>query len=245
LRTGSRPFDFENFRARIYEPFVEQFIGEIKEAFQQMEFWHKFGIFDPRKLPSSTEELEMYGNEELKPLLLNYGESKEDTFKGKRNTQDPDINILKADDEWLGFKELMFKKKEAHQNKLTIRITSAIHNKKNQEEIKKLQTERESYTPKLLWEELTSDPCANQLYPSMMFLLKMLLLFPVSVACCERLFSKLKLVKTRLRNQLSQIHLDQLLRIGTESPDDDFSDDTYDHFVEELKRKNPKMSMEL
>ena len=65
---------------------------------------------------------------------------------------------------------------------------------------------------------------------------------PLSVACVERLFSKMKLIKTRLRNQLGQTTLDSLLRISTESPDA-FQDDEFEFFANELKRLNPNMRM--
>ena len=77
-----------------------------------------------------------------------------------------------------------------------------------------------------------------------MKLLELSILFPLSVACVERLFSKMKLIKTRLRNQLSQVSLESLLRISTEAPDN-FADEEYDFFVDELKRLNPKMRTDL
>ena len=36
-------------------------------------------------------------------------------------------------------------------------------------------------------------------------------------------------------------HLDQLLRIATESPKEGFSDDIYEKFVNEIKKRNPKL----
>ena len=77
-------------------------------------------------------------------------------------------------------------------------------------------------------------------YPSCMLLLELLFLFPLSVACVERVFSKMKLIKTRLRNKLLQVSLDPLIRISTEAPYE-FSDTEYEFSVDELKRLNPKM----
>ena len=56
-------------------------------------------------------------------------------------------------------------------------------------------------------------------------------MFPLSVACVERLFYKMKLIKTRLRNQLGETTLDNLLRISTESPTG-YDDDEYEYFVD-------------
>ena len=54
----------------------------------------------------------------------------------------------------------------------------------------------------------------------------------------------MRLLKTRLRNNLSQSTLKNLLFIATEAPKD-FHDDHYEHFVNELKRLNPKMRIKL
>ena len=66
----------------------------------------------------------------------------------------------------------------------------------------------------------------------------------VSVLCDKRLFSRMKLVKTRLQNQLSQVSLESLLRISKESPCN-FPDDTYEFFVDELNQLNPDIKINL
>ena len=47
----------------------------------------------------------------------------------------------------------------------------------------------------------------------------------------------MKLAKTRLRNQLSQVNLENLLFIATETPKTGFTDSDNDFFVDELRRK--------
>ena len=47
----------------------------------------------------------------------------------------------------------------------------------------------------------------------------MLLALPVGTATVERLFSEMKLVKTRLRNRLSDSNLSRLMRIAIEGPE--------------------------
>ena len=54
----------------------------------------------------------------------------------------------------------------------------------------------------------------------------------------------MKLIKTSLRNNLSQSTLENLLFIATEAPKD-FHNDHYENFVNELKRLNPKMRIKL
>ena len=84
----------------------------------------------------------------------------------------------------------------------------------------------------------------HALYPGCMHLLKLLLMFPLSVACVERLISKMKLMKTRLRNQLGETTLDRLLRISAGTPTG-FDDDKCKYYVDELKRLNPQIRIKL
>ena len=116
--------------------------------------------------------------------------------------------------------------------------------KKSKENKESLRLSRSQYTPSKLWSDLNVDYVCKSLYPSCMLLLELSLLFPLSVACVERVFSKMKLIKTRLRNKLSQVSLDSLIRISTEGPDE-FTDNEYEFFVDELKRLNPKMRIDL
>ena len=90
-----------------------------------------------------------------------------------------------------------------------------------------------------------ADTIFQELYPNCYKLLYLLMVFPISVACVERFFSTLKLVKTSLKNQLSKTTLGSLLRISTESPKKEFSDSQYKYFVNQLKKNNPKMNMNL
>ena len=239
-------FDWSTFESKIFFPFVDEFILEIQEAFKQLEFWVKFSIFDPRNLPDTKVQLASYGNNELESLISHYGNSKSDTFKGVTVTQEPDIAPAAALAEWDGFKLLMFLKRQSHEELIDTKI-AAVKNpgKEGKDEVESLYKMRKKFTPQLLWELFAKDSTTEALYPSMMFLFYMLLIFPVSAACVERLFSKMKLIKTRLRNQLSQVRLDQLLRIATETPKDGYSDDVYEQFAHELKRRYPKMKIDL
>ena len=66
-------------------------------------------------------------------------------------------------------------------------------------------------------------------------------MFPLSVACVESWFSKIKLIKTRLRNQLAQTNLNNLLGILTEAPIN-FQDDMNTLLI---KSQNPSMRTKL
>ena len=84
--------------------------------------------------------------------------------------------------------------------------------------------------PSKLWADLSVNYVCTSLYPSCMPLLELLLLFPLSVASVERVLSKMKLIKTRLRNKLPQVSLDSLIRISTEAPDE-FSNTKYEFLM--------------
>lgn len=57
------------------------------------------------------------------------------------------------------------------------------------------------------------------LFPNMVILLELAIICPISNATVERLFTFLKLVKTKLRNQIGDETLDKVLRIKTEAPE--------------------------
>ena len=95
-----------------FYPFVDAFIEEINEAFEQLQFWVNFIIFDPRKLPKAKEELKIYGNKKLSELLSYYAVSKTDVFKANRTSIVPDIDFDKVKSELSSFKDLMFQKRE-------------------------------------------------------------------------------------------------------------------------------------
>ena len=106
-----------------FHPFVGAFIAEINEAFEQLQFWVNFTIFDPRKLPKAKEELKRYGNEELSELLSHYTVSKADVFKAKTSAA-ADIDSDKARSERSGFKDLMFEKRENYYHLINSNIVA-------------------------------------------------------------------------------------------------------------------------
>ena len=240
LRSADENFEWERFAADVFQRFVLAFIEELDNAFGQLEFWMSFAIFDPRKLPERKEEIINYGKNELQELGEFYSTKKVDKFKGKVNTQDLDIDLTALKAEWQLFKTLIFEKHQSYHSKVDKDISRADP-ENHQELIKK----RERYTPCDLWNDLKHDNVVKEIYPNCIYLLHLLLIFPISIACVERLFSRMKLIKTRLRNQMKQATMDSILRSATETPSNGFTDEDFDFFVDELKRLNPNMRLKL
>ena len=130
-------------------------------------------------------------------------------------------------------------------HKLYQRFIDLILTKENdKEKVEKLMKEKKNYALSKFYKDISHDETCRDLCRGCMHLLKFSLMFPLSVACVEHLFCKMKLIKTCLRNQLGETTLDSLLRISTESPTG-FNDDEYKYFVDELKRLNLHMKIKL
>ena len=65
---------------------------------------------------------------------------------------------------------------------------------------------------------LLQNKCASTLYPNIMFLMQVVVTFPVTTATVERSFSDMKQIKTRLRNRILPQSLDHLMRVAIEGP---------------------------
>ena len=57
---------------------------------------------------------------------------------------------------------------------------------------------QQQYTPIAFFSDTSKDQLCYYLHPGCIYLLKLSLMFPLSVTCVERLFSKMKLIKTHL-----------------------------------------------
>ena len=130
----------------------------------------------------------------------------------------------------------MFQSRKLYQSSISLKLTK----ENDKEKVEKIMKEKKNYALSKFNKGISHDETCRDLYPDCMHLLKLPLMFLLRVACVERLFSKMKLIKTRLRNQLGETTLDSLLRILTETPPG-FDDDKYKYFIDELKRLNPQM----
>ena len=94
-------------------------------------------------------------------------------------------------------------------------------------ERKRLRASETSFDAHKLYSTYLNDKGCAIIFPNCLKPLHHMLIFSLSTACVERFYSKMNLVKTRLRNQLSQVKLENLLLIATEAPKTRFTDSEY------------------
>ena len=220
-RVCSQEFDFKHFIDHVFTKFIDAFVKEMIDAFSQLKFWSVFDIFDPRKLPQSVTEISSNGNREITVLIDHYGKEKASTSKSVIINQVGDIDGVVAIEEWLGFCKYMFEKRKAEEEKFQMNLMNC----KNEKERDTFRASETSFDAHKLYSTcLNGKACAI----NCLKLLHLMLIFPLSTACVGRFFSKMKLVENRLRNQLSQVSLENLLLIAAEAPKTEFTDSKYD-----------------
>ena len=113
----------------------------------------------------------------------------------------------------------MFEKCEAEEVKLQMKLTNC----KNEKERDNFCASETSFDEHKLYSTCLNDKSCAIIFPNCLKLFHLMLIFPLSTACVEKLFSKMKLVKIHLQNQLSQDNLENLLFIATEAPKTGFT----------------------
>ena len=152
-------------------------------------------------------------------LIDHYGKEKASTYKSVTINQVGDINGVAAIEECPGFGKYMFEKHKAKEEKFQMKLMNC----KNEKERDTFRASETFFDAPKLYSTCLNDKACAIIFPNCLKLLHLMLIFPLSTACVERFFSKMKLVKTRLRNQLSQVNLENLLFIATEAPKTGFT----------------------
>ena len=93
---------------------------------------------------------------------------------------------------------------------------------------------------KLQLKELVTNDMLTAMFPNLSTLGNICLSIPVSTASVEKSFSQMKLLKTRLRNRLSDSSLLHLMKIAIESPDK-LSDSDTEEIVNVWNRKSRRV----
>ena len=186
------------------------------DAFSQLKFWP---FFDLRKLLQSLTEISSYRNREITGLIDHYGKEKASTYKSVTINQVGNIDGVAVTAEWPGFCKYMFEKCKAEEEKFQMKLM----NYKNEKERDNFRASETSFDAQKLYSTCLNDKSYAIIFPNCLKLFRLMLIFSISTACVEKLFSKMKLVKTHLRNQLSQDNLENLLFIATEAPKTGFT----------------------
>ena len=155
-------------------------------------------IFNPTQIPHATDNsFTSYGNKEIKLLANFYGKEAEVDFCGNKFKSPPVLDSDQLISEWSVFRSALLKEKEA--------LMSAKGLTK-------------SPTFQQLFEEMQSSEAYAGIFPETYCLINIMLTLPVGTATVERSFSQMKMIKTRLRNRLSDLNLTRLMRIAIEGP---------------------------
>ena len=89
---------------------------------------------------------------------------------------------------------------------------------------------------------LASNTMLKTMFPNLHKLASINLTLPVATASMERSFSQMKLIKTRLRNSLSESSISHLMKIGIESPDT-LTDSNLEEVVNIWNRKGRRIAV--
>ena len=101
-------FDLREFEEKVFIPFLDALTAEVKEIFNQFDFWFSFVVFDLRRLPDDQNLLVSYDEDEMEKLLSHYEKDHTDIYKGETLSQSADLVTDAVLAEWASFKEIMF-----------------------------------------------------------------------------------------------------------------------------------------
>ena len=93
-----------------------------------------------------------------------------------------------------------------------------------------------------LLKELATNSMLVEMFPHLSDLAKVSLSIPVGTASVERSFSRMKMIKTRLRNRLGEQNLSHLMRIAVETPEK-LPDDIVESVVNMWNRKPRRIAV--
>ena len=242
---------FEDFQDEIVKPFAKDMAENIEQSLRIDPVCRAFACLDIRTFPKS-DDLENYGEEDLETLINWYGVARLGMFPAVEEEKtffvDPKVNFDETRLEYKTFKEVVKlelirfeKEKKVSLNEYERKI-SQIRNNRNQGRDKRKVKTLEKQINCLKKKELTlSDiyrmllkPDTGSIMPNIKKLVLLATLSPVGNAVVERLFSLMKIMKTLLRNRLSDQSLDLQLRLNKEAPGtwtDDQKEDLVDMWI--------------
>ena len=240
---------FLEYKTSVQQPFVSEIATEIEEKICLDPVTSALRCLDVRHFPSSKSDLTNFGKDSMRKLCDHFGQPMVGIHPQTkvRNYCDPKINKYETQEEYEVFKVLAFEinlekntklRKEIRILKENLKRTLTVaSNKKKISELKNKLTELEASIDKMPLSEMykkLSEPSYAYQVPNILILLEISILCPVGNATVERLFSFLKLVKTRMRSLLGDNVLDSLLRIKMECKNE-LQDEDLEELVDRFK----------
>ena len=216
---------FSDFVTSVQQPFVSEIAKEIKEKICLDPVTAALRCLDVRHFPADKSELVNYGKESINTLCNHFGEPMQ-AMNPKtlvRNRCDPKIDTSETLQEYEVFKMCAFDinveksakiKQEIRALKRNLStILTVASNEKKIKELKQKIGDLEATIDKMplsdMYKKLCEPGRAYQ-FPNILVLLEIAILCPVGNATVERLFSFLKIVKTRMRSSLGDHVLDTI-----------------------------------
>ena len=193
-RAATAISSIEEFRVHVAIPYIDQLMTNMNDRFSdEVVKLVVSSVFNPSLLPDNESLLPSYGNSQVQDLADFYGNEATIVFEGTSYTSPAVVNKDELLLEWPTFKRAIFQEKKSMlQSKNSVSM----------QEIKK---------------EMEASFLA--IFPETFKLMDILLALPIGTATVERSFSQMKMIKTRLRNRLSDVNLARLMRIAIEGPE--------------------------
>ena len=192
-RTGSgSATTIGEYRNAVAFPYIDALTANITSRFSDaaVNLLVSSSVFNPASLPTDETALPGYGNEKLRVLADFFGKEATVEFGGTTYTSTPLLDAEEILAKWRVFKRALVKENKALMEK---------------KELSKPPTMQEVKA------EMESSGAYTDIFPEIFKLLDILLALPVGTATVERTFSQMKLVKTRLRNRISDTNLARLM----------------------------------
>ena len=196
---GRHATTMAEFRDSLTVPYIDVLLPNINARFSNavVKLLVSSSVFHPALLPAEETALADYGKKELQVLVDFYGKEATVEFEGSTYTSPPLASGEDVIAEWRVFKWAFAKETKAFLEKSPLA-------KPTLQDVKA---------------EVEASSAYTDIFPASFDLMNLILTLPVGTASVERTLSQMKMVKTRLRNRISDVNLPELMRIVIEGPD--------------------------
>ena len=209
--------DVKEYTEKIATPYIDTLMANIKRRFsnEAVKLLTATSIFNPALLPAAEGSLSSYGNEEIRNLADFYGKEATIEYNGITYKSPPLLEHKELESEWKVFRRALYREK-----KIIMWSNNLSTSPSMQAVLQSMQTS-EAY---------------KGIFPQTFSLLNIILSLPIGTATVERSFSDMKMIKTRLRNRLSDCNLSRLMLIAIEGPE--LKEVNFEEILNVFKEKN-------